>query len=103
MLTVIAAVTAIALPVLVLPLSGPARAARVVFLQKPDPSALPEGVTIDRWNGWQMVLAGVDAQAARMLYANGALIVYPVRSAGCLSLLQNKRSRTAGEAVRLLQ
>lgn len=85
LLTVIAAVAAIALPALVLPLGGPARAARVVFLQEPDLSALPDGVTIDQWSGRQAILAGVDARAARELYASGALIVYPVRNAGCLA------------------
>lgn len=84
----VAAVAAIALPALVLPLAGPAQAARVVFLGKPDLSILPDGVTIDRWNGRQAVLAGVDAEAARALYASGAVIVYPVRSTGCLSLSQ---------------
>ena len=88
LLTVIAAVAAIALPALVLPLAGPAQAARVVFLDNPDYSALPDGVTIDRWNGRQAILVGVDARAARELYANGALIVYPVQSRSCLVLSQ---------------
>jgi hypothetical protein len=87
-LTTAAAVAAIALPAVVLPLAGPAQAARVVFLAPPDPSALPAGVAIDRWNGRQAILFGVDAQAARALYAQGAFIVYPVRAAGCLSLSQ---------------
>ena len=43
-----AATAAIALPALVLPLAGPAQAARVVFLDRPDLSALPEGVAIAR-------------------------------------------------------
>lgn len=86
LLTGIAAVTAIALPALVLAMAGPAGAARVVFLDRPDLSTLPEGVTIDRWNGRQAILAGVNARAARELYAKGALIVYPVRTAGCLGL-----------------
>ena len=42
----------------------------------------------DRWNGRQAILVGVDARAARELYANGALIVYPVQSRGCLVLSQ---------------
>jgi hypothetical protein len=88
LLTIMAEIAAIALPALVLPLAGPAQAARVVFLQEPDLSTLPDGVTIDRWNGRQAILAGVDAQAARALYASGALIVYPMRGAGCLSLSQ---------------
>jgi len=87
-LMTLAAAAAIALPALVLPLAGPAQAARVVFLEKPDLSTLPDGVTIDRWNGRQAILAGVDAEAARALYAKGAVIVYPVRSTGCLSLSQ---------------
>jgi hypothetical protein len=87
-LLTLAAAGAIALPALVLPVAGPAQAARVVFLDKPDLSTLPDGVKIDRWNGRQAVLAGVDAKAARRLYAKGAIIVYPVRSAGCLSLSQ---------------
>jgi hypothetical protein len=88
LLTIMAAIAAIALPALVLPLAGPAQAARVIFLEVPDLSTLPDGVTIDRWNGRQAILAGVDAGAARALYASGALIVYPVRRAGCLSLSQ---------------
>jgi hypothetical protein len=88
LLTTLAAAAAIALPALVLPLAGPAQAARVIFLETPDLSTLPAGVTIDRWNGRQAVLAGVDARAARALYAQGAVIVYPVRSTGCLSLSQ---------------
>ena len=88
LLTVVMALAAIALPALILPLAGPARAARVVFLEEPDLSVLPAGVTIDRWSGRQALLAGVDGRAARELYANGALIVYPVRDAGCLALPQ---------------
>jgi hypothetical protein len=88
-LTAIVAVAATVLPALVLPLAGPAQAARVVFLERPDPSDLPKGVTIDRWDGREVVLSGVGAGAARELYANGALVVYPVRSAGCLALSQN--------------
>lgn len=87
-LIAVAAIAAISLPALVLPLAGPARAARVVFLTPPDPSALPEGVAIDRWNGRQAILFGVDARAARALYAKGAVIVYPVRAAGCIALSQ---------------
>jgi hypothetical protein len=82
----IAAFAAIALPVLILPFAGPAQAARVIFLAEPDVSLLPDGVTIDRWTGSQAVLAGVDARAARALYLKGAVLVYPIRSAGCLSL-----------------
>jgi hypothetical protein len=88
LLTIMAAIAAIALPALVLPLAGPAQAARVIFLEVPDLSTLPDGVTIDRWNGRQAILAGVDARAARALYASGALIVFPMRGAGCLSLSQ---------------
>jgi hypothetical protein len=86
LLAVAAAMAAIALPMLVLPLGGPVQAGRVVFLYRPDASALPDGVTIDRWNGRQAILAGVDARAARKLYALGAVVVYPVRAAGCLAL-----------------
>lgn len=81
-----AAAIAAALPLVVLPLGGPAAPARVVFLTAPDPANLPEGVSIDRWSGRQAVLAGVDARAARALYAMGALIVIPVRTPGCLAL-----------------
>ena len=88
LLTACAAIAAVTLPAVVLPAVGPAQAARVVFLDIPDLSSLPDGVTIDRWNGRQVVLAGVDAKVARALYARGALLVYPVRSAGCLSLSQ---------------
>lgn len=88
LLTSLAGIAAVTLPVLVLPVAGPAQAARVIFLDSPDLSTLPDGVTIDRWNGPQAILAGVDARAARELYANGALIVYPVRSMGCFALSQ---------------
>lgn len=81
-----AAIVAIALPAVILPLAGPGQAARVIFLSRPDPSTLPDGVAIDRWDGWQAVLSGVDAKAARDLYAKGAVIVYPLRTTGCLAL-----------------
>lgn len=80
------ALAAIVLPMVVLPLAGPARAARVVFLSRPDPSLLPAGVSIDRLSGHQAVLSGVDAKAARALYGLGAVMVYPIRSAGCFAL-----------------
>lgn len=86
LLTLVAAVAAIAMPALVLPLAGTAQAARVVFLGEPDFSSLPTGVTIERWSAGQAILVGVDARAARELYANGALVVYPVRKVGCLGL-----------------
>lgn len=86
LLTACAALAALALPAVVLPFAGPAQAARVVFLDLPDVSILPDGVTIDRWNGHQAVLSGVDAEAARALYSRGAVLVYPVRMTGCLSL-----------------
>lgn len=85
-LTACAALAAITLPAIVLPFAGPVQAARVVFLDMPDLSTLPDGVTIDRWNGHLVVLSGVDARAARALYAQGAVLVYPVRTTGCLSL-----------------
>jgi len=80
------ALLAVALPALVLPLAGPAGAAHIVFLQSPDPSKLPAGVSIARWDGRQAVLSGVDAEAARALYRLGAIMVYPLRSAGCLAM-----------------
>ena len=80
------ALVAIALPMAVLPLAGPAWAARVVFLSQPDPSLLPAGVSIDRLSGRQAILSGVDAKAARALYGLGAVVVYPIRSAGCFAL-----------------
>ncbi|MGV3552940.1 hypothetical protein [Rhizobium sp.] len=87
-LMLLAALAAILVPAIVLPLAGPAQAARVVFLDTPDLADLPDGVTIDRWSGRQAVLAGVDAEAARALYAQGAILVYPMRGTGCLSLPQ---------------
>lgn len=80
------ALSAVALPALVLPLAGPTGAAHIVFLRSPDPAELPDGVTIARWDGRQAVLSGVDAEAARSLYRLGALMVYPLRSAGCLAM-----------------
>lgn len=85
-LCVLAAGGAVALPALVLPVAGPPTAARVVFLIEPDPAALPTGISIDRWDGRQAVLSGVDAGGARALYALGAVVVYPLRATGCLSL-----------------
>ncbi|MCB1447539.1 MAG: hypothetical protein KDJ87_17565 [Rhizobiaceae bacterium] len=83
-----AAMAAIAAPAVVLPMAGPSGAARVIFLRAPDPSALPAGISIDRWNGRRATLTGVDAAVARRLYGLGALIVYPLRRTGCLSLSQ---------------
>jgi hypothetical protein len=77
----------IAVPAAVLPVAGPSGAVRAVFLSAPDPSALPEGVSIDIW-GRSAVLGGVDARAARALYAMGAVMVYPVRVHGCVALRQ---------------
>jgi hypothetical protein len=88
LLIVAMALGAITLPAIVLPLTGPARAARVVFLRAPDPSLLPAGVSIDRWRGRNAILSGVDAEAARALYGLGAVMVYPIRSAGCLALTE---------------
>ena len=75
---------AVLLPAVILPAAGPARSARVVFAKTPDPANLPEGLSIESWNGHVAVLQGVDAAAARQLYAWGAVIVYPVRPSGCI-------------------
>jgi hypothetical protein len=64
--------------------AGPAQSARVVFAGSPDPADLPEGLSIESWNGHYAVLQSVDAAAARRLYAWGAVIVYPVRPSGCI-------------------
>lgn len=86
LLIAVVALLALALPAAVLPVAGPARAAHIIFLHAPDPALLPKGVTIARWNGRQAVLSGVDAEAARALYRLGAIMVYPLRSAGCLAM-----------------
>ena len=78
------ALIAMLLPMLILPLAGPAQAARIVFATAIDPARLPEGITIENWDGRYMVLNGVDAAAARKLYALGAAFVYPVRPSGCI-------------------
>lgn len=75
---------AVSLPAVILPAAGPAQSARVVFARTPDPADLPEGLSIESWNGHFAVLQGVDATAARRLYAWGAVIVYPVRPSGCI-------------------
>lgn len=75
---------AVLLPAFILPTAGPAQAARVVFARAPDPTALPSGISIESWDGRYAVLGGVDAAAARELYASGALVVYPVRPSGCI-------------------
>ena len=81
----VVAVAAILLPAAILPVAGPVQAARVVFAGVPDPTRLPPGVSIERWDGWHAVLGGVGANAARMLYASGALAVYPVQQpSGCV-------------------
>jgi hypothetical protein len=82
------AMLAMLLPVVILPMAGPAQAARVVFAEAPDPSRLPAGISIDSWDGHYAVLDGVDASNARKLYAWGALIVYPVRPSGCLAIAE---------------
>ena len=76
--------TAVLLPAAILPAAGPARSARVVFAESPDPAGLPAGLSIESWDGHFAVLQGVDAAAARRLYAWGAVIVYPVRPSGCI-------------------
>ena len=78
-------VAGIAMPAVVLPMAGPPGPVRVVFLTDPDPASLPDGVSIDTW-GKAAVLGGVDARAARALYAMGAVVVYPVRTHGCVAL-----------------
>jgi hypothetical protein len=88
-----AGVAAAALPLFVLPVAGPAQAARILFLVPPEPGSLPLGVAIDRWSGHMAVLTGVDASAARSLYAKGALLVYPLRRAGCLGLIPSLDDR----------
>lgn len=93
MVVAMAVVVGIAVPAVVLPVAGPSGAVRAVFLSEPDPSALPEGVSIDIW-GRSAVLGGVDARAARALYAMGAVMVYPVRVHGCVALRPNAH-RTA--------
>jgi hypothetical protein len=82
------AILAMLLPALILPVAGPAQAARVVFAAAPDLSRLPSGISIESWDGRYAVLDGVDASNARKLYAWGALIVYPVRSSGCLAIAE---------------
>lgn len=77
---------AMLLPAAILPVAGPAQSARVVFAWVADPMALPDGLAVERWDGRVAVLAGVDAAAARKLYSLGALIVYPVRAGGCVSV-----------------
>lgn len=79
-------VGAVLLPVMILPAAGPAQSARVVFLKSPDPASLPEGLSIESWDGHFAVLQGVDAAAARQLYAWGAVMVYPVRASGCIPI-----------------
>ncbi|MDB5554080.1 MAG: hypothetical protein JWL86_4064 [Rhizobium sp.] len=75
---------AVLLPAAILPAVGPAQSARVIFAKAPDPSDLPDGLSIESWDGHFAVLQGVDAVAARRLYAWGAVIVYPVRPSGCI-------------------
>jgi hypothetical protein len=87
--------TAVLLPAAILPAAGPAQSARVVFAESPDPSQLPEGLSIESWDGHFAMLQGVDAAAARRLYAWGAILVYPVRPSGCVFPPAHKKNRTA--------
>jgi hypothetical protein len=77
---------AVLLPAVILPAAGPAQSARVVFARTLDPADLPVGLSIESWDGHFAVLQGVDAKAARRLYAWGAVIVYPVRPSGCIPI-----------------
>jgi len=81
---VLIGLAAISLPAIILPAVGPAQSARVVFATSRDPAGLPEGLSIESWDGRLAVLQGVDSTAARRLYAWGAVIVYPVRPSRCI-------------------
>jgi len=83
---VVIGMAAILLPAVILPAAGPAQSARVVFARSLDPAGLPEGLSIESWDGHFAVLQGVDATGARRLYAWGAVIVYPVRPSGCIPI-----------------
>jgi hypothetical protein len=100
-LTGAAALAAIALPAVVLPLAGPSHSALVVFPGAVDPSTLPDGIAIESWGGRTVRLVGVDARAARALYGLGAIFVYPVRAAGCLELSLGTRKPDGRGTVRL--
>lgn len=80
------AVAALAIPALILPVAGRAQSVLVLFADSPDPGALPPRVTILAWQNHWARLDNVGAKAVRMLYAQGALFIMPIRKSGCLSL-----------------
>lgn len=80
------AVVAMTIPAMILPVAGRAQSVLVLFARSPDPSQLPAQVTILGWQGHWARLDDVGAKSARMLYAQGALFVMPIRKSGCVSL-----------------
>lgn len=51
-----------------------------------EPDALPEGVSILRWDRGFAVVTSERSDYVRALYGRGALLVLPLRKSGCLAL-----------------
>lgn len=80
------AMIGVALPAVIVLADTRPQTAIAVFGTMPDPETLPEGVSILSWSGHSAVFYGIDAKTSRELYAAGALMVFPIRQAGCLGL-----------------
>lgn len=78
-------VVAMALPAAILAAIGRPQSVIVVFTRAVDPDSLPRNVTILSWNSRIARLDGIDAAAARRLYAGGAALVMPYRKSGCMA------------------
>jgi hypothetical protein len=77
---------AVLLPAMILPVAGAPQAVVVMFMKRPDVTALPSDVAIVDWQAGLARLDNVDARAARALYGLGALLILPMRASGCMAL-----------------
>jgi hypothetical protein len=80
------AVSAIALQAGILLFAGDPQSVIALFARPQDPASLPAGASIATWDRHVVRLAGVDSSAVRHLYRQGALLVMPARSSGCMTL-----------------
>jgi hypothetical protein len=79
------AIVAMALPAVILAATGGPQPAIVIFTRPVNPDSLPGDITILSWSEHVARLDGIDAAAARRLYAKGAALVMPSRKSGCMS------------------
>lgn len=68
--------------------TGEAPAALVLLPPAGGPSALPADVRVLKWGAGHAIVTSENADYVRRLYGRGALLVLPVRNAGCLALKQ---------------